>query len=178
MPAMRVSLTARYVSRPTIDFGRQRASGPRARLGLGRGATVYHRPRAARHERACIAESITALRQVPRTDLVDDGDGHFTGRCTVEGDDPAGLGLLRLELLHDHPPGGLVQADPLVLHAGAHVVGDDVADEVLAPAGGADTAALVGVRARPDDRRISDPTPLLVGHPAGGRPGPVPGRTP
>lgn len=52
---MRVSLTARYVSHPTIDFGTQRASGSRPRLGLGRGATTYHRPRAARHERASVA---------------------------------------------------------------------------------------------------------------------------
>ena len=64
---MRVSLTARYVAHPTIDFGTQRASGSRPRLGLGRGATTYHRPRAARHERASVAAlrsqtSVAALR--------------------------------------------------------------------------------------------------------------------
>jgi len=55
MPAMRVSLTARYVSRPTIEFGPQRASGSRPRLGLGQRATVYHRPRAARHRLPTVA---------------------------------------------------------------------------------------------------------------------------
>ena len=60
MPVMRVSLTARYVSHPTVDFGRGRTSGsrPRPRLGLGRAAIVYHRPRAARH----VAASVVALR--------------------------------------------------------------------------------------------------------------------
>ncbi|HYM52309.1 MAG TPA: hypothetical protein VEW45_02350 [Candidatus Dormibacteraeota bacterium] len=52
---MRVSLTARYVSHPTIDFGLRRASTRRPRLGLGRAATVYHRPRAARHTLPTIA---------------------------------------------------------------------------------------------------------------------------
>ena len=36
-------------------------------------------------------EEIIGGREVACTDLVDDGDGHFTGRCTVEGDDLAGL---------------------------------------------------------------------------------------
>jgi hypothetical protein len=49
MPAMRVSLTARYVSHPIIQFGASRILTRRRRLGLGRAATVYHRPRAARH---------------------------------------------------------------------------------------------------------------------------------
>jgi hypothetical protein len=48
MPAMRVSLTARYVSHPTIQFGPGRTSSQRPRLGLSRAATVYHRPRGAR----------------------------------------------------------------------------------------------------------------------------------
>ena len=55
MPAMRVSLTARYVSRPTIHFGVGRLSTPRRRLGLGRAATVYHGPRAARHALPTVA---------------------------------------------------------------------------------------------------------------------------
>jgi hypothetical protein len=45
---MRVSLTARYVSHPTIDFGHRRVVGPRARLDLGRSATTYHRRRFGR----------------------------------------------------------------------------------------------------------------------------------
>jgi len=49
MPPMRVSLTARYVSHPTIDFGVDRASSRRPRLGLHRAATVYHLRRGARH---------------------------------------------------------------------------------------------------------------------------------
>jgi hypothetical protein len=49
MPAMRVSLTARYVSHPTIQFDRGRAATRSRRLGLGGAMTVYHRPRAARH---------------------------------------------------------------------------------------------------------------------------------
>jgi hypothetical protein len=48
MPAMRVSLTARYVSRPTIHFGTDRVRSRRRRLGLAASATVYHRPRTAR----------------------------------------------------------------------------------------------------------------------------------
>jgi hypothetical protein len=46
---MRASLTARYVSRPTIDFGVGRASSRLPRLGLSRVATVYHLRRGARH---------------------------------------------------------------------------------------------------------------------------------
>jgi hypothetical protein len=45
MPAMRVSLVARFVSHPSIDFGSGRRSGHKARLGLDRPVTVYHRPR-------------------------------------------------------------------------------------------------------------------------------------
>jgi len=45
MRAMRVSLVARYVSHPVMDFGRSRRAGPRSRLGLNRTSTVYHRPR-------------------------------------------------------------------------------------------------------------------------------------
>ena len=55
MPGMRVSLTARFVSHPSIEFGARRAFGPRPRLGLGRAATVYHRPRAARHRLPTVA---------------------------------------------------------------------------------------------------------------------------
>jgi hypothetical protein len=45
MPAMRVSLVARFVSHPSIDFGSSRRSANRSRLGLDRLRTVYHRPR-------------------------------------------------------------------------------------------------------------------------------------
>jgi hypothetical protein len=57
MPAMRVSLVARFVSHPSIDFGTRRRSGRRSRLGLDRPMTVYHRPR----RRDAVA-SVAALR--------------------------------------------------------------------------------------------------------------------
>jgi len=55
MPAMRVSLTARYVSHPTIHFDVSRRLARRRRLGLASAATVYHRPRAARHALPTVA---------------------------------------------------------------------------------------------------------------------------
>lgn len=58
MPAMRVSLVARFVTHPTIDFGPRRRTGHRSRLGLDRGLTVFHRPRARR----ATLPSIAALR--------------------------------------------------------------------------------------------------------------------
>jgi hypothetical protein len=58
MPAMRVSLVARFVSHPSIDFGSGRGSARRSRLGLGRSRTVYHRPRRAMTSIA----SVSALR--------------------------------------------------------------------------------------------------------------------
>ncbi|MGH2455892.1 MAG: hypothetical protein ACRDHD_06505 [Candidatus Limnocylindria bacterium] len=57
---MRVSLTARYVSRPTIHFDGGRASTRTPRLGLRRSATVYHRPRAASH----VLPTVAALRSL------------------------------------------------------------------------------------------------------------------
>jgi hypothetical protein len=45
---MRVSLTARFVSHPSIDFRGRRAGARRLRLGLGRDSTVYQRPLATR----------------------------------------------------------------------------------------------------------------------------------
>jgi hypothetical protein len=42
---MRVSLVARFISHPTIDFGSGRRSPHRQRLGLPRAQTTYHRPR-------------------------------------------------------------------------------------------------------------------------------------
>jgi hypothetical protein len=47
MPAMRVSLVGRLVSHPTIDFGAERRSVHRSRLGLDRLRIVYHHPRRA-----------------------------------------------------------------------------------------------------------------------------------
>ena len=58
MPAMRVSLTARYVSHPTIHFGSGGVRSRRRRLGLNRTSTVYHRPRVAR----LAAPSVASLR--------------------------------------------------------------------------------------------------------------------
>jgi hypothetical protein len=45
MPDMRVSLVARLVSHPSIDFGSPRRAAQRSRLGLDRASTVYHHPR-------------------------------------------------------------------------------------------------------------------------------------
>jgi hypothetical protein len=58
MPGMRVSLVARLVSHPSIDFGAGRSGGHRARLGLDRDVTVYHRPRRT----VVTTPSISALR--------------------------------------------------------------------------------------------------------------------
>jgi hypothetical protein len=45
MRAMRVSLVARFVSHPTIDFGSARRSTRRPQLGLPRSRMTYHRSR-------------------------------------------------------------------------------------------------------------------------------------
>ena len=58
MPPMRVSLVARFVSHPSIDFGIGRRSAHRPRLGLGGMQTVFHRPRRA----VVAAPTIRALR--------------------------------------------------------------------------------------------------------------------
>ena len=58
MPGMRVSVVARLVSHPSIDFGSGRGSVLRSRLGLDRGGIVYHRPRRA----VPASPSISALR--------------------------------------------------------------------------------------------------------------------
>ena len=55
MPAMRVSLTARFVSHPSIDFGSGRATRGRQRLGLRVADTVYNRPRRLRQTVPTIA---------------------------------------------------------------------------------------------------------------------------
>ncbi len=47
MPAMRVSLTARYVSHPNIEFGSRRLGARHRRLGLPRSTTVFYRSRAS-----------------------------------------------------------------------------------------------------------------------------------
>jgi hypothetical protein len=58
MPTMRVSLVARFVSHPTIDFGSSRRSGRSSLLASSRGQTVYHRPRRA----ALSLANVSALR--------------------------------------------------------------------------------------------------------------------
>ena len=45
MPPMRVSLVARFVSHPSIDFGSSRRPAHRSLLGTARPRTVFHRPR-------------------------------------------------------------------------------------------------------------------------------------
>jgi hypothetical protein len=55
---MRVSLVARFISHPSIDFGSGRGSAHRSRLGLAGSRTVYHRPRA----RLASIASVSALR--------------------------------------------------------------------------------------------------------------------
>lgn len=52
---MRVSLTARFVSHPAIDFGARRAGGRRRILGLQSSSTVYHLPSPRRHRTLTIA---------------------------------------------------------------------------------------------------------------------------
>jgi len=58
MPTMRVSLVARFVSHPSIEFGHGRRSAHRPRLGLDRLRTVYHPPRRT----AARVASVSALR--------------------------------------------------------------------------------------------------------------------
>ncbi len=58
MPIMRVSLVARFVAHPSIDFGSVRRSAHRSRLGLDRSHTVYHRPRRS----AAPSLTVSALR--------------------------------------------------------------------------------------------------------------------
>jgi hypothetical protein len=51
---MRVSLTARFVSHPAIDFQAGRRTNVRPRLGLVEHSTVYHRPLRLRRRMATI----------------------------------------------------------------------------------------------------------------------------
>jgi hypothetical protein len=55
---MRVSLVARFVSHPSIDFGSSRRSAHRSMLGLARSRTVFHRSR----RRQPTMVSVNALR--------------------------------------------------------------------------------------------------------------------
>jgi hypothetical protein len=52
---MRVSLTARFVSHPAIDFGARRAAGRRRILGLQSSPLIYHASAPARHRTPTIA---------------------------------------------------------------------------------------------------------------------------
>jgi hypothetical protein len=58
MPGMRVSLVARLVSHPSMDFGSDRGGAHRLRLGLDHPGTVYHRPRRT----VALTPSVSALR--------------------------------------------------------------------------------------------------------------------
>jgi hypothetical protein len=55
---MRVSLVARFVSHPMIDFGTERRSVARPRMSSDRLRVVYHRPR----RMATTGVSVSALR--------------------------------------------------------------------------------------------------------------------
>jgi hypothetical protein len=55
---MRVSLTARFVSHPAIDFGARRAAGRRQNLGLRGSTLTYHATTLRRH----CTPTIAALR--------------------------------------------------------------------------------------------------------------------
>jgi hypothetical protein len=55
MPAMRASLTARFVSHPVIEFGARRAAGRRRTLGLRSSTLIYHASAPARHRGPTIA---------------------------------------------------------------------------------------------------------------------------
>lgn len=48
MPGMRVSLVARFVSHPSIEFAGRRRSEHRSRLGLDGVPVTYHRSRSGR----------------------------------------------------------------------------------------------------------------------------------
>ena len=55
MPAMRASLTARFVSHPVIEFGARRAAGRKRTLGLQSSTLIYHASTPARHRAPTIA---------------------------------------------------------------------------------------------------------------------------
>lgn len=52
---MRVSLTARFLSHPAVEFGGARQRAVRPRLGLTRTATTYHRAGARLHATPTVA---------------------------------------------------------------------------------------------------------------------------
>src|ERR1051326_9209032 len=77
-----------------------------------------------------------------------------------------------LELVVDHFVAGLLDGHPFVFVERGDVVGDGVADEVLACAGGGDGDGVVrGVGAGADDRGVADAAELLVRRAAGRRAG-------
>src|SRR6516225_262195 len=86
----------------------------------------------------------------------------------VERDDPAfAAGAAQLHL--NHFVHRLRQRQATVAHLRAHIVGDHLADEVLALAGaGHRTGLVAGVRAGTDERSVADPSTVLVGEAAGG----------
>jgi hypothetical protein len=93
MPAynagMRVSLTARFVSHPTIDFDAGRRAELRPRLGLVGGSTVYDRPLRERRR----AVTVDALR--PHTSRFRFPSVGSVGRVRMRRTTPS-LGLPRL----------------------------------------------------------------------------------
>ena len=55
MPAMRASLTARFVSHPAIEFGARRTAGRKRTLGLQTSSLTYHATLLAHHRAPTIA---------------------------------------------------------------------------------------------------------------------------
>src|SRR6516164_2207499 len=87
---------------------------------------------------------------------------------TVEGDHPAFAATVAQFHL-DHLVHCLRQPHVPVAHQRAHVVGDHLADVVLALAGARYRAAVVaGIRTGADERRVADPAAVLVGEATGG----------
>src|SRR6185437_8223665 len=77
-----------------------------------------------------------------------------------------------------HFPCRLLEAQPAIFDGRANMVGGYRPDEVFAVTGGRDGAdTVLGVRARPNDGRVSDTPLALVGHAAsGGRRGEIAAR--
>ena len=97
-------------------------------------------------------------------------EGHHDVTVLVQSDHTA-ISALRDELLHDDGVRRRGEGLAPVPHPSADVVRDDVAHEVLPFARSRHGAGRAGVGAGPDDRRIADPAPPLVGQAAGRGPG-------
>src|ERR1700689_1255621 len=89
---------------------------------------------------------------------------HVDLALAVDRDDST-LAAERRELLHHHLVHGLAKRSPTEAHARTNIVRDCGADEHLAVSGGRyGAAAVVGVGAGADQRRIADPPETLAGH--------------